>query len=170
MPPHFDQYILQVEDIDLEEAFIQSMEVLENTAVNTLQEIGNEVYAAGKWTIPDIIQHITDTERVMAYRALRFGRKDATPLAGFDQDLYTGQARAYEKDLAGLWEELKIVRQSSILLFGRFEDEELQRRGICNQIEMSVLALGFMIVGHQKHHLRIIEERYLPLAEKKAGR
>jgi hypothetical protein len=131
-----------------------------------LQAIGDQVYAPGKWTIRDIVQHMTDTERVFAYRALRLGRGDTTPLMGFEQDLFANHAKAREKDLVALLDELKTVRQSSIMLYDFFGEEELQRSGICSHVEISVLALGFLITGHQKHHLQVMKERYLILAEK----
>lgn len=167
MPEYFDRYIFNAADVELEEAFINSLHQLDLLDRTAMEAVGNKVYAPDKWTIPDIVQHITDTERVFAYRALRFARNDATRLHGFDQDLFADNAHAVKRDLSDLLEELKLVRQTTIMLFNSFNDVMLLRQGFCYKGDMSVLAIGFTIIGHQEHHLAIIKEKYLPLAEKK---
>lgn len=162
-PSHFDVYIKQVEDIELLHALDKSMQQLNNVNLPSFEALGNSVYAPGKWTVPQIIQHITDTERVFAYRALRLSRNDETPLPGFDQDLYVENADPVPRNMEDLVNELKVVRQANILLYQYMNDEMLLRKGLCSNVEMTPLSLGFTIVGHQIHHLRIIEERYLPL-------
>jgi uncharacterized damage-inducible protein DinB len=118
-------------------------------------------YALGKWTIKDILQHLIDSERIFAYRALRFARKDATPLPGFTEDDFANEAGGSERSIRDLLTELAIVRESTLALFRTFSDEVLKRRGEASGTEMSVRALGFVIIGHQNHHQRIFEERYL---------
>lgn len=163
MPDHFGKYIMLVDDIDLKEALDKSLEQLDHINLKPLEEIGDKVYAPEKWTIAGIFQHMIDSERVFAYRALRFARNDATPLQGFDQDLYAANIKASSCSLSNLWNEFKLVRQSNIMLFDGFDDAVLQRRGIASGIDLSVLALGFTLIGHQIHHLQIIDEKYLPL-------
>lgn len=118
-------------------------------------------YQNGKWAIAEVLQHIIDTERVFQYRALRFSRGDKTPLPGFDQDNYVPATRSEERSLVLIREEFLTVRDASISLFSSLNDNELQRIGIASGTDMSVRALGFVICGHQEHHKKILEERYL---------
>lgn len=166
MPAHFDVYINQVADVDLKIALEKSMQQLNDLDLSLLKALGNSVYAPGKWTVPQIMQHIIDCERVFAYRALRLSRNDKTPLAGFDQDLFMENVNPAHRELQDLLGELKAVKQSTMLLYESFNDEMLLRAGLCSNIEMTALSLGFTIAGHQQHHLKIIEERYLPLLSK----
>ncbi len=119
------------------------------------------IYAEGKWTVKEILQHIIDTERIFNYRALRFARNDQTNLQGFDHDLYNKNVAANERDLGNILEEFKIVRAATILLFKSFSEEALLKKGIASDSLISVRALGYLISGHQEHHLRIFKERYL---------
>lgn len=163
-PSYFDTYIDQVEDIDHMTAFQQSMEAIDSLDMDLLRAIGDRVYAPGKWTVRDMIQHITDSERVFAYRALRFARMDKTLLPGFDENLFAAHSGATRHPLEALLKELRSVRESSMLLFNSFDEEALRRTGIMYKVELPVLAVGFTLIGHQIHHFRILEERYYPLA------
>lgn len=118
-------------------------------------------YAEGKWTIKEIIQHIIDTERIFAYRALRISRNDNTPLAGFDENSYASNTAANTRGLQDLLTELSAVRHSNLLLFKSFSDEQLLRVGIASDHPISVRAIGFMLIGHQKQHQKVFGERYL---------
>lgn len=166
MPEHFEVYINLADDIDLKDALEKSLIRLVELNIEQMKELGARVYAPGKWTIAEIIQHITDTERVFAYRALCFARNDKTPLPGMDQDLYVSNSNSNKRNLDDLVNELKVVRQSTILLYEGFDDEMLLRKGISSGFEMTPLAFGFSIIGHEKHHLKIIEDKYLPLVRK----
>lgn len=118
-------------------------------------------YAEEKWTIKDILLHIIDTERIFAYRALRIGRGDKTPLVGFEQNDYVPNAMAYNRTLESLVEEFQFVRNSTLYLFKSFSEEQLMYLGTASNNAISVRAIGFLITGHQNHHLAIIRERYL---------
>lgn len=118
-------------------------------------------YAEGKWTLKDILQHLIDTERIFAYRALRIARKDQTPLPGFEENDYVEAAHANQRKLADLVEEFKIVRQSTIHLFKTFTEVSIAFMGTASEKPVSVRAIGYIISGHQKHHLQIFNERYL---------
>ncbi|MGZ5209785.1 MAG: DinB family protein, partial [Kaistella sp.] len=104
-------------------------------------------YAEGKWTLKELLQHLIDAERIFAYRALRFSRKDKTVLAGWDEELY---AKHYskERNLKGLMDEFDAVRRSSILFFENLNAEQLAESGVANGNEISVETLGKLIVGH----------------------
>ncbi len=123
---------------------------------------GSFRYAPGKWTVKEVLGHITDTERIFTYRALRFARADQTPLPGFEQDDYVRSGAFGERTLAGLAEEFGAVRSASVGLFRSFNEDAWPRRGLANQKEMTVRALAFMTAGHQIHHRIILEERYFP--------
>jgi uncharacterized damage-inducible protein DinB len=123
---------------------------------------GNFRYALGKWTIKEVLGHITDTERIFTYRALRIARGDRTPLSGFEQDDYVRDGNFGERTLADLTEEFGAVRTASIALYRSFNEPALERRGIANQKEVTVRALAFITAGHQMHHRIILEEQYLP--------
>ena len=118
-------------------------------------------YEEGKWTLAEAIVHTIDTERIFQYRALCIARNDKTPFPGFDQDAYVPYSNASNRTKKDLIEEYKAVRDSTISLFNSFDEESIKRIGTASGSKMSVRALGFIISGHQAHHIRIIEERYL---------
>jgi uncharacterized damage-inducible protein DinB len=123
---------------------------------------GSFRYAAGKWTVKEVLGHITDTERIFAYRTLRIGRGDVTPLPGFEQDDLVRNGGFAARTLADLAEEFEAVRIAGISLFRSFDEEALSRRGIAREKEVTVRALGFITAGHQIHHRMILEDRYFP--------
>ncbi len=118
-------------------------------------------YADGKWTIKEIIQHIIDTERVFSYRALRISRNDKTPLPGFDENEFALNTNANDRHLQSLLTELSIVRQGTLALFKSFSEEQLKRIGTASDNQISVRAIGFIIIGHLKHHQTVFQEKYL---------
>ena len=118
-------------------------------------------YAEGKWSLREVVGHMIDTERIMAYRALRIARGDATPLAGFDQDPYVAAAGSDGRVWGNLLEELEVVRRSDVLLFEGLSGEAWGRFGVSNGDAISVRALGYIIAGHELHHMTIVRERYL---------
>lgn len=118
-------------------------------------------YAEGKWTIKEILVHLSDDERIYAYRALRFARNDKTELPGFEQDDYARFSGANERGLDDILEELTTVRNATISLFNSFDNEALTRAGVANGNIMSVRAAAYHLAGHELHHVNIIKERYL---------
>lgn len=164
MPKFFDRYINLVEEDDLMDALNKSAVALENLDVEALNKIGFKAYQAGKWTIHDIIQHVNDNERIQSYRAMRIARGDKTPLPGYEENLFAQNAHATERTLNDLIDELKVLRKSTIQLFRSFDERVFNNSGICFDQTITVTALGFVIVGHQEHHLNFIKEKYIPLA------
>ena len=118
-------------------------------------------YAEGKWTIKEIIQHVIDTERIFAYRALRISRNDQTPLPGFDENFYVNNTNAAARSIQDLLTEFSAVRHSNLFFFKSLSDLQLLRTGIASNATVSVRAIGFIMIGHQKHHLNIFQERYV---------
>jgi hypothetical protein len=119
-------------------------------------------YAEGKWTLKELLLHLSDTERVFQFRILAFARGDQNELPGFDEELYGNQSFANERSLASLLEEYKLVRKSSQILLETMNSSALKNIGTANGNQISVETIGKLIVGHNYHHLNIIEERYLP--------
>ncbi len=121
----------------------------------------NFAYAEGKWTIKELVGHVIDTERIMAYRMLRFARKDATPLAGFEEDEYVSNAHFSNQDFNLMVEEFALLRKANLFLFKSLTEEEINRRGVASGNVVSVRALLFILAGHVNHHRKVMVERYL---------
>lgn len=162
MPDFYDRYITKVDDIELVPG-LEATQKLFDPYRTELERVQDQRYAPGKWTPRDIIQHITDTERVMAYRALRIMRNDTTPLPGFEQDDWAQHTSADHLTIDDLLREFTCVRQASIFLFQRSTDEMMQRTTACSGVEISALALGFVLIGHAYHHLEILKNKYFTL-------
>lgn len=148
-----------------EEVLHEELEISLHRFIRFVQDIPMDkhdyAYAEGKWKIKDIIQHLIDCERIFSYRALRFSRNDVTPLPGFDEDSYALEAKGNNRTIMSLLTEFSAVRHSTLLLFKDFTNDELLRFGTASNNQVSVRAIGFIIIGHQNHHQRIFEERYL---------
>ncbi|HVX50402.1 MAG TPA: DinB family protein, partial [Chitinophagaceae bacterium] len=121
----------------------------------------DHAYAEGKWTIIELLQHVIDAERVFTYRALRFARKDATPLAGFDENDYAANSMAGSRNFDELKEEFAALRKATDIFFSSLNEEQLQQGGTSNNRYITVNALAFITYGHLLHHINIIKERYL---------
>ncbi|MDO7851927.1 alpha/beta hydrolase-fold protein [Hymenobacter sp. CA1UV-4] len=122
-------------------------------------------YAPGKWTLKEMLLHQIDSERIFAYRALRFARADSQDLLGFEQDDYVANSGANARSIASLLAEYDAVRAATVALAESFTDEQLNRRGTANNGPATVRALLFIMAGHELHHLNIIRERYLPFLQ-----
>ena len=118
-------------------------------------------YSEGKWSISDLFQHIIDGERIFACRALRFARKDETPLPGFEENDYAEIAMADKRNWEDLLNEFTSLRQSNLAMFASFDEEAMERDGTANGSRIYVRGIGFVMVGHINHHQAILRERYL---------
>ncbi|WP_256011108.1 DinB family protein [Desertivirga xinjiangensis] len=125
-------------------------------------ERAEHAYAKDKWTLKELLGHVIDTERIMAYRLLCISRNEANSLPGFDQDDYVKYAGHNLQNFNKLIEEFELVRASNLLLIDSLTEEQLGRTGMANNYPMSARALLFIMAGHLKHHMKIIKERYLP--------
>ena len=161
VPAFYHNYINQVLGDDLMKAFKKESPSLFQFIESIPVEKYDYRYAEDKWTLRELLQHMIDTERIFAYRALRFARKDATPLAGFDENNYAKTSKADKRSWEDLIDEFKVVRKSSEYLFGSFDEDQLHATGISNNNSISVLALGYTVIGHAIHHMNIITQRYL---------
>jgi hypothetical protein len=122
---------------------------------------GEHRYAPGKWSVKEVVGHLSDSERIFAYRALRFGRGDPTALPGFEEDEYVPPMVAGARTLADLVAEWSDVRRATIALFRHLPAEAWQRRGTASGKPVSVRALAYIIAGHLRHHVEVLEARYL---------
>jgi hypothetical protein len=152
---------LAAEGLAIENALKQSFEAFFSYFNYLNEDMASYSYAPGKWTLKEVLVHCLDTERIMSYRALRFARNDQTELPGFEQDDYVPQSNTNSRKLSDILQEYKALRQSTIHLFKSFNDDVLKRTGVANGNSMSVRAVGFMISGHELHHLNVCKERYL---------
>ncbi|MCY4778499.1 DinB family protein [Sphingobacterium sp. UT-1RO-CII-1] len=122
---------------------------------------GEYTYDEEKWSIKEVLCHILDTERIMAYRALRFARNDMTELAAFEQEIFVQNARHNERSFESIIKEFIHLRQSNLAMFESFDDIELERKGMASGRLISVKAFLYVIAGHLIHHQLILQERYL---------
>lgn len=160
-PPYFGRYIDLVSGTPLLEALDTTKKELLELFEGIDEEKSNYAYEQGKWTIKEMLCHMIDTERVMSYRALRLARNDKTPLPGFEQDDFVTHANTNKRTLEELLNEYEVVRSATKVLFETFDGEVLQRKGTVSDGPMIVAALGYIIAGHERHHVGILKERYL---------
>ena len=165
MPPYFDRYINAVETVELQQAFADSIRQLELLDKSLLANFDGKRYAPDKWTVKETFQHLIDWERILSYRALLYARNKGSAAQDVDGDLFAANMNAERRTIEELVNELQIVRAATKAMFESFDDRLLLHTGICWKYEISVLAMGFTIIGHQIHHLKIIEEKYFPLRE-----
>jgi hypothetical protein len=144
---------------------LEAMRVTGESLVRLMQGVDDEQaahrYAPGKWSVKEVINHISDGERVFAYRALTFARADQTALPGFDENQWVPNAKSDRRPIAEIVDEFRAVRAASVALFGSFSDETITRlRGNANGHPISVRALAWIIAGHSRHHETLLRERY----------
>jgi len=160
-PEYFGTYISKVEEPDLLMALLKNKKSTEELYRGVPAELENHRYEEGKWNIKEVLLHVMDTERVFAYRALRFARNDQTDLPGFDQDIFAAEYHLDKVNMDQLMEEFLSIRNSTILMLRHMTEEQLHYVGTASGWKVSVNALFHVIVGHAEHHNRIIKERYL---------
>jgi len=124
--------------------------------------------APGEWTIKEVVGHMSDTERVFAYRALRFSRNDPQELLGFEQDDYIRESIFNDRLFSDLIDEFEALRRANLYLFQNLTPEMLLRRGIASKASVTVRALVYMTAGHEIHHYESLKTDYLPLMTKRA--
>lgn len=161
VPPYAAEYVARVPDGDIVD--ILSRQIAETVALLESIPEANADYRYGpeKWSIKEVVGHMSDAERVFAYRALRFSRADTTPVEGFDENTYVVHGPFTRTTLASLTNELEHIRRSTLHLFANLDSEAMDRRGTANGLEVSVRGLAFIIAGHENHHLNILRTRYL---------
>jgi len=157
---YYSKYIRLVPGDDARPALARHGGETQRLLEHVTEAQGLHRYDTGKWSVKEVIGHIADCERVFAYRALRFGRADFTPLAGFDENQYVPQSNADVRTLSSLRAELAAVRAATLALAGSFDEAALLRAGPANSHPVSVRALFWIIAGHELHHVGLLRERY----------
>ncbi len=157
----YQGYVRNVIDLEMFDAMKQSSKATLELVRSIPESKGEHRYGEGKWSIKELLAHMIDVERIMAYRALRFARNDKTDLPGFEENDYAPEANAHGRTIAQLADEMERLRATTIDMFKSFTPEMLQREGTANKNKLSVLVLGYVIPGHETHHRKILIERYL---------
>ncbi len=159
--PYYDRYISLVPGNDVLAAFDEQRRQMLLLLSGRPESDGDLRYAPDKWTLKEVLGHLNDTERIMTYRALRISRGDKTPIEGYEQDDYVRISPLSRRPLSDLIEDYIAVRRATISLFRNLDDESWTRRGTANKYEITVRALAYLIAGHELHHRKILEEKYL---------
>ncbi len=160
-PSYFERYISLVPEDDLNTAFRHQSLVLTKFLYSINEEKSSHSYAPGKWTIKELMQHMIDTERIFAYRALCFARKETNSLPGFDENEYAANSNANLRHWKELADEFLVVRKSTEILFHSFTEEALNNSGTANNNPATALSMGFTAIGHVYHHMNVLTEKYL---------
>ena len=160
-PPFYRGYVSEVAGDDLFAALEQASRELHRFIDALPPDRHEHRYAPGKWSVKEVVQHVVDAERIFAYRALRFARNDATPLPGFDENIYVPEARSNARTLEAIMREHDAVRTASIELFRGLDAEAIDHAGTANGKPIGVRAIAWTIAGHAMHHLTVLRERYL---------
>ncbi|WP_028122697.1 DinB family protein [Epilithonimonas tenax] len=162
----FEKYIQRYLDLVPSENWIEELKISRKQTLEIYESLseeqGNFAYAEGKWSLKTLLQHLIDTEKVFAYRSMRFSRKDQSLVSGFDEESWADNSYAETRTLKSLIKEFKVTRKQSSIFFKTLPAEALQLIGIVNGNEIKVETIGKLTVGHNLHHLNIIKERYLP--------
>ncbi len=157
---YYSGYIAKAPEGDMIAHLTQQMAEAARLLGDLSDEVGLRRYAPGKWSVKEVLGHLIDTERVMAYRMLRIARGDATPLPGFDQDTFVPAGAFDRRAMEDLIEEYASVREATIRLLGGLDGASLERRGVANGCPVSARAIAFIIAGHELHHLGVLRDRY----------
>ena len=160
-PAYFQKYVTLVPEDELITAFANQQHILKQFLSSITEEKSSYAYAAGKWTLKELLQHMIDTERIFNYRALCFSRKESVSLPGFEENDYAANSNANARSWQDLVEEFIAVRTSTELLYKSFSSDMLEISGSSNNNRATVNSLGFITLGHFYHHKKVIEERYL---------
>ncbi|MGP7818670.1 DinB family protein [Niallia sp. 01092] len=162
-PAYFENYINLVGEGSIIEHLAKQIDETSSLLMSLTDTQADFRYAEGKWSVKEVIGHITETERIMQYRALRIARGDQTSLAGYNDEEYVKEAIFSARSMEDLVEECKIVRQSTIALLKGLPEGTPARMGYANNGEVSANSIAYIIAGHELHHLKILKERYFIL-------
>lgn len=160
-PDYFKKYIDQVKGENVLKVLESQILDMQFILSDIPEEKENYTYEKGKWTLKEVIGHVIDTERIMAYRALCFARGTDKPQPGYDPDVFMKNVDFNKRTLYNIAHEFGVVRESNLILFKSFSEGDLDKTGTANDWDMSVRALIWVIAGHAIHHLNVIKTKYL---------
>ncbi|WP_068785014.1 DinB family protein [Paenibacillus phocaensis] len=158
---HFAPYIDEVPEGDLLAYLENQPKLLRQKWAGVSEEQANYRYAEGKWSVKEVLGHMTDTERIMSYRMLRIARGDSTPLPGFEEELFVRQAGFDRLSIEELLRGFEIVREATLALVRQLDAAAWTRMGTAAGEPASARSLAYNIAGHAQHHARILNERYM---------
>lgn len=160
-PPYFKYFIALHEGEDIVAVYKAQLAEMIAVFENISEEKANFAYQEDKWTIKELLGHITDTERVQSYRAMCIARRDATSFPGFDEDEYVRQGHFGRRSLSNILGEFISVRKATIALVANFTDDDMLHIGTTNSVKVDITAILYMIAGHATHHLKVLKDKYL---------
>lgn len=159
--PAFERYIARVRTLNQPREELSAQRARVMARLSPLSEEQSEFrYAADKWSVKDLIGHLCDVERVFAYRLLRIGRGDTTPLSGFEENDYARAAGAHQRLYRDLLAEWAVIRDATSALASSLSDRDWANKGTCNDAPTTARALLYIILGHTEHHLAVLADRY----------
>lgn len=162
--PYYSAYVAQVDTDDIVSALRGQLDELLGFVGHLDPVTADHRYAAGKWSVKEVIGHVVDSERIFGYRALAIARGERRTLPGFEQDDYVAEGEFTRRSLQSLADEFDHVRRSNLALFESLSADQWMRIGEANEAPISVRAIAWILVGHAKHHVAVIRERYLGTA------
>lgn len=160
-PEYYERYVSLVVERDVQEILHEQQTKTITLLKSVSEESAGRAYAPGKWTLKEVVGHMSDTERVMSYRMLAMARNEGTPLQGMDQDVYVSSAKFNQFSWEQLLTDFKMVRSATLSLFSTIDDEAWIRKGTVWNVPVSTRALIYIIAGHELHHLKVICDKYL---------
>lgn len=158
--PFSETYVSLVETGDIKEMLKTSLHAMQTFLYSIPEDKADFAYSDGKWTIKEMLQHTIDTEKVFAYRAMCIARGEQQPLPGFDQAEYAANVDVSKRSLSGLKEEMLLARKMSVILFEHLREEDINKRGTASNHPVTVLSYGYILIGHWRHHEKILKEKY----------
>lgn len=159
--PYYESYISLVSEFNVIDVLAAQPAELDALFAAMPDEKGTFAYAPGKWTIKELLSHLIDGERMFAYRVLRISRGDLTPIEGFEQDDYNENSSANNRTFVDLLDEFDLQRRSNMILFNNLDETAWKRMGTASGKPVSARGIAYIMAGHVRHHIRIINERYL---------
>ena len=162
-PPYYHAYINLVPEGELVSILKENLVSTKKLFESISESNGKFSYAPGKWSIKEVLGHMTDTERIMSYRLLRVGRGDQTALAGFDETLYVEGSHVHQLPIKNILEDFIATRNATLTLVHNMPESAWENKGFANNNEITARAIAYIIAGHAIHHRKIITDRYLTL-------
>ena len=159
--PYYERYISLVKSDDIVAALQKQSQETRDLLNKVSAEKAEFRYAPGKWSVKEVLGHINDTERIMSYRVLRIARGDQTPIEGYEQDDYVTGGKFSRRTMDDLLQEFMTIRNATIQLLRHLDAESAERQGTANQKQISARAVVYIIAGHELHHRKILQEKYL---------
>ena len=159
--PYYNNYISQIDGDDVMPVLNSQSAELRSMFATVPEEKGSFAYAEGKWTIKELLSHLIDGERIFAYRILRVSRGDKTPIEGFEQDDYIKTSNANDRCFSDLLDEFDLQRRANLLMMNNISDDASRQMGTASDNPVSARALVYILAGHVRHHLKVLNERYL---------